>query len=83
MAKLLFLTFLIQIWLYQRCRGIVTQQILRPVFFRVPIGTLTNITAAFVPRAPYPEIAPRGVFPIPFDPVTGTVLEKAGPRAAH
>ncbi len=38
---------------------------------------------AFVPRAPYPEIAPRGVFPIPFDPVTGTVLEKAGPRAAH
>lgn len=27
---------------------------------------------AFLPRAPYPEIAPRGVFPIPFDPVTAT-----------
>lgn len=29
---------------------------------------------AFLARAPYPEIAPRGVFPIPFDPVEGKVL---------
>lgn len=38
---------------------------------------------AFVPRAPYDEIAPRGVFPIPFDPVTGTVLEDEPKLAAE
>ena len=29
---------------------------------------------AFLARDPYPEIAPRGVFPIPFDPVEGRLL---------
>ena len=28
----------------------------------------------FLARDPYPEIAPRGVFPIPFNPVDGTVV---------
>jgi dihydropyrimidinase len=31
-------------------------------------------TGRFLPRAPYPEIAPRGVFPIPFNPVDGTLV---------
>ncbi|MEN5084454.1 dihydropyrimidinase [Bosea sp. TWI1241] len=38
---------------------------------------------AFVARAPYAEIAPRGVFPIPFDPVTGTIVGEALPHAAE
>jgi dihydropyrimidinase len=31
-------------------------------------------TGRFLARAPYPEIAPRGVFPIPFNPVDGTIV---------
>ncbi|MDQ8727372.1 dihydropyrimidinase [Bradyrhizobium sp. LHD-71] len=38
---------------------------------------------SFVPRAPYAEIEPRGVFPIPFDPVTSTVLEDKPKLAAE
>ncbi|MBR0656568.1 dihydropyrimidinase [Plastoroseomonas arctica] len=31
---------------------------------------------AFLPRAPYPLIAPRGVFPTPFNPVDGVLVDR-------
>jgi dihydropyrimidinase len=56
-------------------RGRVVATYLRgdPVFVG---GRVTGAPGGgqFLARAPYPEIAPRGVFPIPFNPVDGTIV---------